>query len=560
MASAVGPYIATVMSYIATLFGSEELADCVVVFSLAQNDGTHAAAGASQASQSAPGNGQPDVPSSPLGDPLPAHRMALFAGSARLRAQAERWTPEQQQAGSKPELRVPLGRPEDLPHALSALRFMYTGKVDGSSAAQLLQVRRQAAYLLVEGCVEACDAALLAHVSAGVPQQPAEGVGGSSSSPLAPVAELFACRHLLPEPAELGGDALIPALLRACRQQLVLHGGGLAEVVGAAGQSASGGSGSQGELLAWAFRDAPSLLCDPDMRWQMVTLPAAAMEALLGSDSFATDDEATVLLVLAHWRRFNQAAFAPVCDKLCGVVRLSQLSGDYLLSTLPFIPWFPLSREEHAFLCQHVSAAGQPNKQARLEEAAAGRYDTTSPWYAAGARPCGRSDLHRPYGWHIKQEDLAEGAEQATLAVLCGSFDNGTAYLVSHGFEWRPFMCMRAEDEAAGVYLQCSTPAALCLPISDKPITLVSTSARLVVHRWAGEGGGGNRQEGFSKRYSHDNEDYVEVGAGWGEPSALPLAEAQAAGAQCGDGAADPLRRWGAYLHESKLTGSLEFS
>ncbi|PNH07118.1 hypothetical protein TSOC_006454, partial [Tetrabaena socialis] len=539
---------------------SEELADCLVVFCLALAGGAQATAGASEAPamttasapQSAPGDGQPSGVFPPLGDPLPAHRVALFGGSARLRAQAERWTAEQQQAGSKPELRVLLRSPEDLPHALSALRFMYTGKVDGGSAAQLLQVRRQAAYLLVEGCVEACDAALLARVRPGVPPQQAEGASSSSSSssPLAPVAELFACRHLLPEPEESGGDTLIPALLRACRQQLVLHSGGAAGDADAAGSGASGGSGSLSELMAWAFRDVPSLPCDPDTRRQMEALPAAAMEALLGSDSFATDDEATVLLVLAHWRAANLAAFVPVCDKLCRLVRLSQLPEDYLLGVLPHIPWFPLSREEHTFLCQHVLAVGQPSKRARLKELAVGQYDTASPWYAAGSRPCERSDLNRPYGWHIKQGDLAKS--------LDGSFDNGAAGLVSHGFEWWPSIEMEAGDEAAGVYLACCTPAALGLPVSVKPISLTSTSARLVVHCWVGEDGGRSRQEAYSKHYSRDN-DYVKVGWGWGSPSALPLAKVQDAGVQGGDGAANLLHRWGAYLHEGKLTGSLEF-
>ncbi|PNG99783.1 hypothetical protein TSOC_014410 [Tetrabaena socialis] len=546
----------TLNSYAASLFGSEELADCVVIFC----HGDDAQPPPAKRHKTA-GDGLPSSVFPRLGDPLPAHRMALFAGSARLRAQAERWTPEQQQAGSKPELRVPLGSPEDLPHALSALRFMYTGKVVGSSAAQLLQVRRQAAYLLVEGCVEACDAALLARITPGVPQQSAEGVASIiSSSPLAPVTELFACRRLLPEPEESGGNSATAALLRACRQQLVLQGGGgPAAVVGAAGQSASGGSSSLGELLAWAFRDAPSLLCDPDTRRQMEALPAAAMEALLGSDSFATDDEATVLLVLGHWLSANTAAFVLACNQLCRLVRLSQLPEDYLHGILPFIPWFPLTHEEHAFLCQHVSAAGQPKKRARLEASAVGMYDTASPWYAAGARPCRRCDLNRPYGWHIEQADLlAMEKAQTTKKTLSGSFDNGAVSgLVSHGFEWQPFIHSKAEDETAGVYLDCSMPAALCIPANSKRIiSLASTSARLVVHRWGGE-------DGSSREVAHVNrflrsKDYMKVGKGLGKASALPLAPRLNAGMQGGDGMV-PLHMWGPYLHEGKLTGSLKF-
>ncbi|PNH03736.1 hypothetical protein TSOC_010176 [Tetrabaena socialis] len=520
----------TSYGYVASLFGSEELADCVISFCQGNDVQAPPAKRRKTDGDGLPTGAAPGAAKEAKQVSSTSAKKAMTSTQQQQQTQqAERWTPEQQQAGSKPELRVPLGSPEDLPHALSALRFMYTGKVDGSSAAQLLQMRRQAAYLLVEGCVEACDAALLARVSSGAAQQPAEGVGSSSSSSLAPVIELFACRHLLPEPEESGGDALITALLRACRQQLVLHGGGLAEVVGAAGQSAIGGSGSLGELLAWAFRDAPSLLCDPDTRQQMEVLPAAAIEALLGSDSFATDDEAT-------------------------------LSEDYLLGTLPFIPWFPISREEHAFLCQHVSAAARDaSKRARLEESAAGRYDTSSPWYAAGARPCRRSDLNHRYGWHIKQEDLlAMEAAQKTKKTLSGSFDNGAASgLVSHGFEWQPFIHSKAEDETAGVYLDCSMPAALCIPANSKRIiSLASTSARLVVHRWGGE-------DGSSREVAHVNrflrsKDYMKVGKGLGKASALPLAPRLNAGMQGGDGMV-PLHMWGPYLHEGKLTGSLKF-
>ncbi|PNG99485.1 hypothetical protein TSOC_014735, partial [Tetrabaena socialis] len=428
-----------------------------------------------------------------FGDPLPAHRVTLFGGSALLRSQAERWV-------SGVELRVPLGSPEDVPHARSALRFLYTGTVDGgSSAEELLQLRRQADYLVVEGCVEACDAALLARVKSGELN----------------VAELFACRHLLPSPDESGGDELVEALLAACREVLVK------QLVKQLDKQLD--ARSLGDLLAWAFRDAPSLLCDFTARSQMLQLSADAMEALLGSELFATDDEATVLLMVAEWRWAQEMEMElqdEAVDRLCRLVRLSQLPEDYLVDTLPHIPWFPLTSEEHSFLRLYARSFGE-KRTALTDVAARELYDLASPWYAASARPFGRSDLKRAYRWSIEQESIKKS--------VTVKFDNGDAQLVAHGFRW--WLALKEEGEKyVGVYLGCSMPEALCVSAVRKCIRLARASARMVVYRYENV-----EVEADSDDYS---DEYMRVDRSLGRDLALPLA---------------------AYIHKGKVTGSLTF-
>eukprot|EP00198_Chlamydomonas_reinhardtii_P000190 XP_001689525.1 predicted protein [Chlamydomonas reinhardtii] len=56
------------------------------------------------------------------------------------------------------------------------------------------------------------------------------------------------------------------------------------------------------KALVAHFTSAPTTLNSAVLTKQLEELPVAAMEALLASDSFSTDDESSVLLLLAKWR------------------------------------------------------------------------------------------------------------------------------------------------------------------------------------------------------------------------------------------------------------------
>ncbi|GFR42625.1 hypothetical protein Agub_g3556, partial [Astrephomene gubernaculifera] len=161
----------TLLSYLSTLFGREDRSDCTVLFYINQGDSPgketrkrrrSGSADSSQGEDEEDEHGSPEPPAT-VGDPLPAHQLVLCGGSPRFAAQADRWVTERG-PGTKPELRVPLGSQEELPYAMAALQYIYSGKLDVNTTEGLLKVRRLAAYLQVEGCVEACGAALTARV------------------------------------------------------------------------------------------------------------------------------------------------------------------------------------------------------------------------------------------------------------------------------------------------------------------------------------------------------------------------------------------------------------
>lgn len=375
------------------LFGSTSYADCVLRFYVATSDSLH---------------GKYDRHF--IGEPLPAHQLVLSGGSERFQAQIERWRDREddfdsyqsssyasnentsnadervhlrlivgggasermhsrpsRSARQLPELLVPLGSEDELPHTLLALRYLYTGNVQqlegshGSSAVgaaaggiqanfsvrDLLLVRRQAGYLQIAGCIEACDAAIaqqFRHTTGGT-TAPSHGTGTSTTascpfcpapSPLAAVLSLYDSRDLLPSPREEPG---IATALRACLQFLLRNWEAPlpppcpADAPASASTSASGTATptpthasappyhpflpsqphhpTKGDLLAWLLGgDAVAIANDPNRLQQLLTLPAAALEELLRSETFATDDEATVVLLVERWMESSLASHA----------------------------------------------------------------------------------------------------------------------------------------------------------------------------------------------------------------------------------------------------------
>eukprot|EP00198_Chlamydomonas_reinhardtii_P006785 XP_001696121.1 predicted protein [Chlamydomonas reinhardtii] len=295
-------YNARVVEGISSLFGQEAHADCRIVFCL-----EHAEKEVNKAQASTSGRKrerEDDVDNSTVGEPLPAHSFVLRFASDKLAAQLE-WptktanganeqerpaakkakgkgrkaaakpcAAEEQQRPSPPVVEVWLGSEAELPAARAALQFAYTGRVEAGDIREALQVRRQAAYLQMEGCVEACAAAVREKLTAaGAEAVPAAGAAAASATAPAAAAaeavlELYRCTDVWPDPAD---DAAFAALLTEAKRRLVAH-----------------------------FGDALAVLNDQTLYDQMRALPAVGLEALLESDDFGTDSESSVVLLLAE--------------------------------------------------------------------------------------------------------------------------------------------------------------------------------------------------------------------------------------------------------------------
>ena len=190
------------------------------------------------------------------------------------KAAAKPCAAEEQQRPSPPVVEVWLGSEAELPAARAALQFAYTGRVEAGDIREALQVRRQAAYLQMEGCVEACAAAVREKLTAaGAEAVPAAGAAAASATAPAAAAaeavlELYRCTDVWPDPAD---DAAFAALLTEAKRRLVAH-----------------------------FGDALAVLNDQTLYDQMRALPAVGLEALLESDDFGTDSESSVVLLLAE--------------------------------------------------------------------------------------------------------------------------------------------------------------------------------------------------------------------------------------------------------------------
>ncbi|GLC59087.1 hypothetical protein PLESTB_001446600 [Pleodorina starrii] len=568
-----------------------------------------------------------------IGD-LPAHTFVLCGGSERFQAQIDRWGQEQAASGALPPvLRVPLDDPADLPHALAAIKFMYTGKIDPSDLPSLLRVRRLAAYLQVEGCTEACDAALIASIQASTPGQPPprkpsqkqqQAQQQTGWANLAGVLQVYHHRDQLRTELE---SAAWRKVLHACRKQLGEQAALVApdrqqqqeqqqqqqqqgEVAPAGAEppptNADRGPPSLGQLLTWAFGDAPSLMNAPEVRKQMEDLPAAAMEVLLGCDSFATDDEATVLLMLLTWLKANSHKIgAEPRKRLLKLVRLSMLNITYLFRILPMMPQtVGISNEELRFLQEYSFSSA--DEQASMRKAAENKYDFKSGWYATAWRPnphdqadggggsgeggSGRS-CNRHYDWHIDaaklEEALRETAVQqqqpSTGRLVVGSFSGGLSRVLRYGVEWYPVVRCVGGQAAAGIYLYSSLPSVLGLngvSLREAVVLAQPGPCRLEVYKWRGEEEGGGRQVAWRGAFTDQS---AAIGAGRGWATAWPLKAQPTVPTGQGPEAADitdtvaplaaaaapadddpqqpqqPLASWMPYLKDGKLWGCLRY-
>ncbi|KXZ41535.1 hypothetical protein GPECTOR_409g248 [Gonium pectorale] len=394
-----------------------------------------------------------------------------------------------------PVLRVPLGCAEEVPSALAAIRFAYTGEVAaGSSVREALELYRQGQYLQVKGCGESCLAAITSKLTAlgsssgggrGSSGGGNSGVGGRSSAQSCPAAlQLYECLRLWPD---LALEAAFTPVLLEARKRLVAH-----------------------------FGDALAALNTPELRQQLLALPAEGLEALLESDDFGTDVEDSVLLLLATWVEENSSrADAEVVERLCRLVRLAQLSPDFAGAVLPLLAcarsarpkrqsgaggpgWFPITGTEAVFFISYcATTVSSAAKRLRLHETAQAVHDLQAPWFSTKPRrqclmgsavsfaaALGPSARRHTFEWSIHQEKLEEqlrGLQPGGEVHICGSRDSGLDTVCTAGFEWRPSIVYKHGAAVAGVFLCCDLPAAYHLGESSLggPVTQVMSPGSL---------------------------------------------------------------------------------
>ncbi|KXZ54419.1 hypothetical protein GPECTOR_5g73 [Gonium pectorale] len=455
-----------------------------------------------------------------------------------------------------PVLRLPLGGVEEVSSALAAIQYAYTGQVAACGGVrEALELCRQGQYLQLEGCAAVCIAAIGDQLTAG----PCSGSHSNRScrSPQAPALELFANSFLWPDPAQ---EPAFAAVLSAAKARLVAH-----------------------------FGDALAALNTPELRRQLLALPAEGVEALLEADDFGTDVEDSVLLLLATWVEANGGKTdAAAVERLCRLVRLVQLSPDFATVLLPALAcarstcaaqgaggavgaggggggggagWFPITCAEAIHLVGCCTTGGKyapKPKRRRMLQAAAAVCDLGAPWFstrprrqcltaaaAAGGGGAGRCQQQQPasayeWSWSVGQGELEEelrGLQPGGAINVAGALDSGLAAVSARGFEWGPYVGYDHGSDAAGLYLWCSLPAAYCLDgdsLGGPLAALAQIGARLEVEveadrlRARSGSGPGSRDARpcAAVSYSFDASRYLNVGGGWGSHDALPLRQA----------------------------------
>ncbi|KAG2425803.1 hypothetical protein HXX76_013428 [Chlamydomonas incerta] len=484
---AMAPINSKVAAAISGLFGQSKGADCRLVFVLDPAPPTgEPGDGSTGGRQGAQVQGAKQV----LGEPLPAHSFVLRYASDKIAAQlewaetggadgacdphgrpskkvrtsgaatAESAAPEKQ----LPEVQLMLGGEEELPAARAAIQFAYTGRVEaGISVREALQVCRQATYLQLDGCVEACLEVVKEALVQGSAAPAAAGSGSGSGSgnatagaasaagPTFPVLELYGCTALWPDPAE---DAAFAALLAEAKRRLVAH-----------------------------FGDALAVLNDTARYEQMVALPAVGLAALLESDDFGTDSESSVVLVLAEWMAFNyDSTDEALRRRLCGRLRLVQCSPVYLSGVLPALAarhqrsptsaagWLPVTVAE-AFSMLTYSTASEPARTAMVAKGhlwglRAGRATMPAGWRNTQPRRQCLSAEGRPFDFSTSLAEIEQsfgalqpGVRGRVYPRVLGS--RLGSHIVAQGLEWRPNIDWASGAATAGVFVTPLVPSAL---------------------------------------------------------------------------------------------------
>ncbi|KAG2441520.1 hypothetical protein HXX76_003142 [Chlamydomonas incerta] len=517
-----------------------------------------------------------------VGKPLPGHTIVLRLASERFKTQVERWSagesagaepsskrratvalPENGDAGGPQaarassrqppllQLRVPLGSEEELPAALSVIKFAYTGHIEAGSIEEALQARQQADYLQMEGCVAACVAAVRgmlvpADDSSGDFDRDSDDEGGgggdgTAGSRAERVLELYSCAPLWPDPEQ---EPAFAALLAEAKPRLVAH-----------------------------FGDALAVLNKQDLFEQMLALPAVGLEALLESDDFGTDSESSVVLVLAEWMAENYGSTdADTRRQLCGLLRLACCSRGYLEWVLPDLAldqhchpdsqadWLPITLEQARCVAAYAAATSDDDRttlkevlDAAWSRSGSGR-DNSPPaaWLSSAPR---RQCVPREglsFSFTRSKDELVEclgdlgsgeieylyfDVEDAPHAGIC---------VAAMGLHWSPCIRYQQGQSAAGMWLGLKLPWAYHRPAEpqESPAPLrgadwglarpfAQLPAEVYLHRWRG----GQKEEA-----RQEQEQQQEQGRQQAKQQRRALVAAQ----------------WADYLNSNMLTGCIK--
>ncbi|KAG2429266.1 hypothetical protein HXX76_011035 [Chlamydomonas incerta] len=527
---ATAPVNSRVAEAISGLFGQREGADCQLVFVLDPAPPTGFSAGGGAVSGS--GATRKKEAATTLGGPLPAHSFVLRYASDKIAAQLK-W-PETGGADSTcahpsnkaptsvaaakaaapqkqlPEVQLMLGGEEELPAARAAIQFAYTGRVQaGISVREALQVRRQAAYLQIGGCMEAC----LEVVKEALVQGSAGNAAASSSNVAG--LELFRCAELWPDTAE---DAAFAALLETAgaKRQLVAH-----------------------------FGDALAVLNDMDLYEQMVTLPAQGLEALLESDDFSTDSESSVVLVLAEWMAANYSRTDEALRRrLCGLLRLMQCSRTYLCGVLPVLAarhqrsptsaagWFPMTQADATCMVAYSTAWMAERKEMAAEGTPRGPCaGMPAGWLSTQPRrQClpaeGRSFTFSTSLTEMETFGALKPGEKGYLYPrFPGSLGSLRSSVAAQGLRWQPVLQWTPGASTAAVFFKPCVPAALAATITFGTAAELLTGAVVAFPRMRVSVRGAAGKQAWSSQYGDDCNSVVRIGCALGWSKALNLHE-----------------------------------
>ncbi|KAG2454457.1 hypothetical protein HYH02_001476 [Chlamydomonas schloesseri] len=213
-----------------------------------------------------------------------------------------------------------------------------------------------------------------------------------------------------------------------------------------------------GELLAWAVCSAPHVLTNPEAHWHVSRLPMAAIQALLAADTFCTDDESSVLLLLAEWAQANPHVSPAELRRAQSLLRLSHMNDAYLCALLPHLAssWLPLSPHEVGLLAQCANGSARRRQRIWVEAQDLPSVRQGARWFASTPRPL---PPVRVVDWSIPLEELPAGVAGSQQTT---TFATAATTLVAKGFRWsvgvwRPGGC----STAAGVQLTCDMPQVL---------------------------------------------------------------------------------------------------
>ncbi|KAG2444826.1 hypothetical protein HXX76_001568 [Chlamydomonas incerta] len=370
-----------------------------------------------------------------------------------------------------PALRVKLRSADELPAARDALRYCYTGSLASDSFRDLLLVRRIAVEMQISGCEEAADSLMAAWLATGNHD----------------ALDLYACDQLFPEE---DAAAAAPAMLPTQPTN------------GAAPAAAAPPPSRFGAVLAAAkrqvlehFKDAPTVLRSAELQRQALALPARGMLALLESDDFGTDDESSVLLLLARWlearghsaqgcgggaaaggsgggggggARFP-AAGKDVVAQLCRHVRLVNLSACYLTFVLPRIAWFEIDAHQLAFVIRCAATVAAAPHVARYASqllaggGGGGNPPATAPPAAAGGGAA-----------------AADAAGDAAVVVVCTQ-QQGKNKMLEYSQFYKTLLDVMGQVYGTATAPWYAMPRRQVLPAGGRAVRWSISSAELLV-------------------------------------------------------------------------------